>query len=59
MHLVCCRSCLPRWRVNYLPAEMAAKVSEENETYQVENPWKAPIVSWLNAAKQPRHRAHL
>ena len=33
--------------VNYLPPEMAAKVSEENETYQVENPWKAPIVSWL------------
>ena len=34
--------------VNYLPPEMAAKVSEENETYQVENPWKAPIVSWLS-----------
>ena len=32
---------------NYLPPELAIKVTEENETYQVENPWKAPIVSWL------------
>jgi hypothetical protein len=35
---------------NYLPADLATKVSEENEAYQVENPWKAPIVDWLNAA---------
>jgi predicted P-loop ATPase len=32
---------------NYLPPEMALKVTEENETYQVENPWKAPILAWL------------
>jgi predicted P-loop ATPase len=32
---------------NYLPPEMAMKVTEENETYQVENPWKAPIIAWL------------
>ena len=32
---------------NYLPLEMALKVTEENETYQVENPWKAPILAWL------------
>lgn len=35
---------------NYLPPELATIVSEENESYQVENPWKAPIVDWLNAA---------
>ena len=35
---------------NYLPAELATIVSEENEAYQVENPWKAPIIDWLNAA---------
>jgi len=34
--------------VNYLPPELAMKVTEENETYQVENPWKAPITSWLS-----------
>jgi hypothetical protein len=36
---------------NYLPPEMALKVTEENEAYQVEHPWKAPIQSWLNAPK--------
>lgn len=35
---------------NYLPPELATIVSTENEAYQVENPWKAPIVDWLNAA---------
>jgi hypothetical protein len=35
---------------NYLPPELATIVSEENESYQVESPWKAPIVDWLNAA---------
>jgi hypothetical protein len=33
---------------NYLPPELAMKVTEDNETYQVENPWKAPIASWLS-----------
>ena len=36
---------------NYLPPEMAIRVTEENETYQVENPWKAPIVSWLGEVR--------
>ena len=35
---------------NYLPPELATIVSEQNESYQVESPWKAPIVDWLNAA---------
>jgi predicted P-loop ATPase len=35
---------------NYLPADLANIVSQENESYQVENPWKAPIADWLNAA---------
>jgi predicted P-loop ATPase len=35
---------------NYLPADLATIVSQENEAYQVENPWKAPIADWLNAA---------
>jgi predicted P-loop ATPase len=35
---------------NYLPADLATIVSQENEAYQVENPWKAPIIDWLNAA---------
>jgi hypothetical protein len=33
--------------LNYLPAELAAKVSEENEAYQLEHPWAAPIREWL------------
>jgi hypothetical protein len=33
---------------NYLPPELAVLVSQENESYQVENPWKAPIADWLN-----------
>jgi hypothetical protein len=33
--------------VNYLPPELATIVSRENENYQVENPWKAPIADWL------------
>jgi len=37
--------------VNYLPAELANEVSRENEAYQVENPWKAPIADWLNEAR--------
>jgi hypothetical protein len=36
---------------NYLPPELASIVSQENEAYQVENPWKAPIVDWLNEAR--------
>ena len=39
--------------VNYLSPEHAIKVTEENETYQVENPWKAPIVNWLS---EPRNQ---
>ncbi len=33
---------------NYLPPELATKVSEENEGYRVENPWLAPIAEWLS-----------
>jgi hypothetical protein len=36
---------------NYLPPELATVVSRENESYQVENPWKAPIADWLNEAR--------
>jgi hypothetical protein len=36
---------------NYLPAELASIVSQENENYQVENPWKAPIADWLNEVR--------
>jgi hypothetical protein len=36
---------------NYLPPELATIVSQENEAYQVENPWKAPIADWLNEAR--------
>jgi hypothetical protein len=32
---------------NFLPPELATIVSRENENYQVENPWKAPIADWL------------
>lgn len=34
---------------NYLPPELAQRVSEENEAYQVENPWRAPIEAWLQS----------
>jgi hypothetical protein len=37
--------------VNYLPPELASEVCRENEAYQVENPWKAPIADWLNEAR--------
>jgi|688.fasta_scaffold95122_4 hypothetical protein len=33
---------------NFLPPELATIVSQENENYQVENPWKTPIVDWLS-----------
>ena len=36
---------------NYLPPDLATIVSAENEAYQVENPWKAPIADWLNEAR--------
>jgi predicted P-loop ATPase len=36
---------------NYLPADLATKVTEENEAYQVENPWKGPIADWLSEAR--------
>jgi predicted P-loop ATPase len=36
---------------NYLPPELASIVSQENENYQVENPWKAPIADWLNEVR--------
>jgi predicted P-loop ATPase len=32
---------------NFLPTELAQQVTQENEGYQVENPWKAPIEAWL------------
>jgi predicted P-loop ATPase len=36
---------------NYLPPELALQVTAENLAYQVENPWKAPIASWLAEPK--------
>ena len=36
---------------NYLPPDLATIVSQENEAYQVENPWKGPIADWLNEAR--------
>ena len=36
---------------NYLPAELATQVTQENEAYQVENPWKGPIADWLGEAR--------
>ena len=36
---------------NFLPADLAQQVMTENETYQVENPWKAPIADWLASPK--------
>ena len=36
---------------NYLPHDLATEVSKENEAYQVENPWKAPIADWLAEPK--------
>lgn len=36
---------------NFLPSELAQQAMTENETYQVENPWKAPIADWLASPK--------
>jgi hypothetical protein len=33
---------------NYLPPEMAMKVTEENETYQVQSPWLPAVQEWLD-----------
>ena len=32
---------------NYLPPELASKVSEENESYLVESPWLPAVQAWL------------
>lgn len=34
---------------NYLPAHLDEEVTERNQDYQVDNPWKAPIEAWLQA----------
>jgi hypothetical protein len=34
---------------NFLPFELAQQVMRENETYQVDNPWRVPIENWLNS----------
>jgi len=34
---------------SHLPAELAQLVTRENETYQVDNPWRVPIENWLNS----------
>lgn len=36
---------------SYLPPDLAALVTEENEAYQVDNPWKAPIAQWIAEPK--------
>jgi hypothetical protein len=33
---------------NYLPPELATKVSEENETYQIDSPWLPAVQDWLH-----------
>jgi hypothetical protein len=32
---------------NYLPADLATKVSEENEAYQIDSPWLPAVQEWL------------
>ncbi len=34
---------------NFMPVELALKVNVENEAYQVSNPWREPIETWLRA----------
>jgi hypothetical protein len=33
---------------NYLPPELATKVSEENEGYQIDSPWLPAVQDWLH-----------
>ena len=32
---------------NFLPADLAQQVTQENESYQVENPWQPAVADWL------------
>jgi predicted P-loop ATPase len=32
---------------NFLPVDLAMRVNQENEAYQVSNPWREPIEAWL------------
>jgi predicted P-loop ATPase len=34
-------------QANYLPPDLAAQVTNENEAHQTEHPWAAPIAAWL------------
>ena len=34
---------------NYLPLDLSLAVNRENESYQVSNPWREPIETWLRA----------
>lgn len=34
---------------SHLPPELAQQVTRENETYQVDNPWRVPIENWLHS----------
>jgi hypothetical protein len=34
---------------SHLPPELAQQVTCENETYQVDNPWRVPIENWLHS----------
>ncbi len=34
---------------NYLPLDLSLQVNRENEAYQVSNPWREPITTWLRA----------
>ena len=34
---------------SYLPTNLAQAVAQENECYQVENPWRVPIETWLQS----------
>lgn len=48
--------------LNYLSAEQARQVMEENEEYQLENPWAAEVQKWLRGRKdvvEPLTTAHI
>lgn len=34
---------------SHLPPELAQQVTRENESYQIDNPWRVPIENWLKS----------
>lgn len=41
--------CYRSGELNYLPPELARQVSDENEGYQLDNPWAPAVSGWLRA----------